>query len=123
MLISRCTLRGLKRDGVDAVQQNAAGGGLEQARDELDDGRLAGAVLADERERLASADRERHVGQHVAIGQRIAEADAIELDRVDRPAPLFACVEVARRQLEKLEQVAHVEQALVDAGDAVEQRR
>ena len=45
----------------------------------------------------------------------------LKLDRVDRPSPFIAGVEIARRQLEKLEQVAHVEQALVDAGHAAEQ--
>jgi hypothetical protein len=45
MLISRWTLRGLKRLR-RAVQENAAGGRLEQTCDEFDDGGLAGAVLS-----------------------------------------------------------------------------
>src|SRR5688572_25388306 len=47
----------------------------------------------------------------------------LELDRVNRSAPCVSLVEIARRQLEKLEEVAHIEEALVDARYAVEQSR
>src|SRR4030095_12807088 len=96
---------------------------LEQTGHELDDRRLSGAVLADERERLAALDSERHVRQHVAIGKRIPKPHVLELNRRDRPAPAFALVEVARWQLEELEQIAHVEERLVHAGHTVEERR
>ena len=46
---------------VPALHAHVAGVGQEQSIDQLEDGRLAGAARADERERLAGADRQRDV--------------------------------------------------------------
>src|SRR3712207_8806576 len=51
---------------------------------QLDERRLARAVLANERDDLASLDLERDVVQDVPVGQRVAERDPVDLERLDR---------------------------------------
>ena len=123
MLISRCTLRGLKRVASMPFSRMRPAVGSNRRVTSLTTVVLPAPFSPTSASAWPLRDGERHIRQHIAIGQRIAEADALELDRIDGSAPLFARVEIARRQLEKLEQVAHVEQALVDAGHAVEQSR
>ena len=66
---------------VDAVDEHRPGGGVEQARDQVDDRRLAGAGAADDRCRLARCDSERHIGEYRMSRARIGERDVTELDR------------------------------------------
>jgi hypothetical protein len=113
---------GAEAPGLHAVQQDAPAGRLVEARHQLDERRLAGAVLPHQRQRGAAPHRERHALQHVALGERVAEADVLEVDPIDRPHPHLARVEVARVQLQEVEEVAHVEQVLLHAADALQQR-
>ena len=63
-----------------AVEQDAALGGLVEAREQLDERRLAGAVLADQREALAARDEDVDIAQRPVFLARVAEADALEAD-------------------------------------------
>ncbi len=65
---------------VGAVDQDAAFVGIVEAGQELDDGGLAGAVLADQRQRLAGLQREIQAAHRPALGIGIAEADILEDD-------------------------------------------
>jgi hypothetical protein len=66
---------------VDTVDQHAALGDVGEARHQVDERGLAGAGAADDRRRRAGLDAERQVGQHGALGARVGEADAAELER------------------------------------------
>ena len=107
--------------GVQAVQQDAARGRLKEARQQLDNGGLARAVLPDQRQRLTALHREIHAPQHVPVGQRVTEAHVLKLDGVDGATPRFTGVQVAVGKLQELEQVAHVQQVLVNATDAAQE--
>src|SRR5690606_16445020 len=74
-----------------------------------------------QRQRLAAPDGEGHVGEHVALRQRVTEVDAAQLDGLDGTRPGLAGIVIGGGQLEELVEVAHVEQVLVDAGDTREQ--
>ena len=63
---------------VVAVEQDAALVGVVEARQQLDQRGLAGAVLADQRQHLAGVQREGQVAHRPALGARIAEADVLE---------------------------------------------
>ena len=63
---------------VVTVEQDAAFVRIVEAREQLHERRLAGAVLADQREHLAGMQREVQVAHRPALGARIAEADILE---------------------------------------------
>ena len=69
---------------VDAVDQDAALVGIVEPGQQLDDGGLAGAVLADQRQRLAGLQREVQAAHRPALGVGIAEADILEDDALSR---------------------------------------
>jgi len=64
---------------VAAVEVDVAGGGGVEAGEQLDQGRLAGAVLADEREGLAVAQGEGDGVEGGGVGARVGEGDSGEL--------------------------------------------
>ena len=68
---------------VDSVHEHRALGGVDQARDEVDDRRLAGAGAADDRRRLAGFDSERDVVEYWMAGARVRDRDVTELQAVD----------------------------------------
>src|SRR6185369_8371530 len=63
---------------VDAVEEDPAVGGVVQASDELDQGRLPRPVPTDDRDGLAGRDREAHVAERVLVAARIPERHMIE---------------------------------------------
>src|SRR6185312_13571134 len=65
---------------VYAVEKNLALGGVVKACDELDDGGLALAVFADERDALARAEREVEVLEDAARSSGIGEGDVAKLE-------------------------------------------
>ena len=71
------------------VEQHAALGRVVEAREQLDERRLAGAVLADEREALAPRHEEIDAAQRPAFGVGVAEADVLEANAllVEHGAP------------------------------------
>ena len=71
---------------VAAVEEDATLGRLVEARQELDERRLARAVLADEREALALRDREVDVPERPRLLARVAKADVLEDDAACGPA-------------------------------------
>ena len=75
---SRRAARGLEmRDG-RAVEEDLALVGREDAVDHLDEGRLAGAVLAEQRVDLAGLDAEIDVVVGAHAGKRLADADELQ---------------------------------------------
>src|SRR5258708_5394617 len=74
---------------VVAVEQDAARVGIVEAREQLHERGLAGAVLTDERQHLARLELEGQVAYRPAVGARIAEAHALEgeapADRIRQP--------------------------------------
>ena len=86
---------------VDAIEQNAAFGGIVETGDQLDDGGLALAVLADQCHALSGAKREVEAVEDAAARSRIGKRDIAKLkskrDRarheaarqgaISRPAP------------------------------------
>ena len=65
-----------------AVDVDGPAGGLVHAGEELDEGGLAGAVVADDAEDRAGGDVQPDVGEDVAVGPGIAERQAVERDAV-----------------------------------------
>ena len=65
---------------VDAVDEDRSAGRVVEARDEVDERRLAAAGAADDRRRLARAGAERDVAEDRLLGARVAELDVAELD-------------------------------------------
>ena len=61
-----------------AIEQDAAFVRVVEPRQQLDQCRLAGAVLADEREHFAGLQRERKLAHGPALGARITETDVLE---------------------------------------------
>ena len=118
-----------------AVDRDPALGRVVEAREELRDRRLAGACLADERDRRARRDVEVEPVQHLRELRPVPEADALEadvavdprqLDRVLRVHDLWLLVEHAddlvergdrgqervvelRELLDRVEEVAEIE--------------
>ena len=74
----------VEREGaqVDAVDRDAPLDGVVEARQELHDRGLAGAVLAHQRHHLAGADPEVEAADRPALRLGVAEADALEADAV-----------------------------------------
>ena len=72
---------------VVAVEQDAAFVRIVEAREQLDQRRLAGAVLADQREHFAGVQREAQVAHRPALGAGIAEADVLEDEALRGSAP------------------------------------
>ena len=64
-----------------------AGRRLVEAAEQLDERRLAGAVLADDRDRRPGRQIERDVAQHVGRGAGVAKRHALELDAVASAPP------------------------------------
>ena len=73
---------------VDAVDQDAAGGRIVEARDEAHHRRFSRSGGAHDADELARADGEAHALQHRARGI-VREGDAIELDRSLEPSGLY----------------------------------
>ncbi len=71
---------------VDAVDRHRSPGHVVEARDQVDQGRLAAAGAAHDRGRLARTGREGDRPQDRVLGTRVAELDVPELDH-DRAAP------------------------------------
>src|SRR5262249_56851657 len=65
---------------VAAVEEEAAVGGLVRARQELDERRLAGAVVPDEGEALPRRDEHVDVAERPLFRSGVTEADALEAD-------------------------------------------
>src|SRR6185312_7545349 len=92
-----------------------------EAREQLDQRGLAGAVLADQREHLARVQREVEVAHREALGARVTEAGVLEREALaDRPgerqrAGLAADLGL---DLEEREEVVEVERLPGDAGKA-----
>ena len=78
---SRARLRRRERDG-PAVQSNDAALGCDQAGDDLQHGRLAGTIGAQQRQHLAAVHLERHVEQDLDCA--VAQVDVGQLDHRDR---------------------------------------
>ena len=120
-----------------AVEEDAALGRLVEARDELHQRRLAGAVLSDERDALPARDEEIDVAKDplvVLLLTGIAEAHVLEADALLARA---VSEQLRRRRRDRLrlglvlrgdgavevrEEVRHVEVVLVDAPDAAQDR-
>ena len=66
--------------GVAPVDQHAAGGRFEEAADQVHEGALARAGLADDRDVAAEGDLQAEVLEHVLIPVRIAEGDILKGD-------------------------------------------
>ena len=82
-----------------AVDQDLPVGDVVEACDELDDGGLAGAGLADQRDRLAGRDREVDAVHDLDAGVRVAEVHVLELDRARDAAGLDRVLRVGRGHL------------------------
>ena len=65
---------------IDAVEEDLALGGIVEPSDEFDDGGLALAVFADERDAFAGREGEVEVLQDGALGARIGEGDVAKLE-------------------------------------------
>ena len=65
---------------VNAIKKNAAFARIVETCDQLDDGGLALAVLADQRDALSGAKGEIEVIENVPVGARISEGDIAELE-------------------------------------------
>ena len=65
---------------VDAVEQDLSFGGIVESGDEFDDGGLALAVLADQRDSFAGRESEVEVLQHRPVGARIGEGDIAKFE-------------------------------------------
>ena len=82
---------------VAPVQEDAPLGRLVQARQQLDERRLAGAVLAHQRQALALGDEDVDVAQGpLVVGAGIAEADTLEADALLGAARGHAAAALAR---------------------------
>ena len=72
---------------VVTVDQHAALGDIVEARQQIDDGRLAAAGRAQQRDGLARLDRERHAAEHRLAALEVAESHVVELDSAAAPGP------------------------------------
>ena len=68
---------------VDAAHQHGAGGGIVEPRHHIHQRRLAAAVGADDRDRLARLDAERHVVEHQFV-RLVVKRHVAELDRAEQ---------------------------------------
>ena len=82
-----------------AVDQDLPAGDVVEARDELDDRRLPGAGLADQRNRLAGLDREVDAVHDLDAGVRVAEVHVVELDLTRDTTGLDGVLRVGRGHL------------------------
>src|SRR5713101_59010 len=101
---------------VDPIDQDPAGVGVVQAADQLEQGRLAGAVPADYGQRLARLDSEAEVGQRVGLSARVGECHVVKADlAAHRLRDLHRGGRRLHRRLRlhQLEQVVQVEVVLV----------
>src|SRR5262249_51012417 len=71
---------------IDAVDGDPAGVGIVEPCQQLDKGGLAGAVLADDRERAASLDLEIERREQRLVAAGVGEAHALEADGARRPS-------------------------------------
>src|SRR5262245_17800158 len=109
------------RSQVSPVEQDAPLGGLVESGEELDERRLARAVLTDEGQALTAGDEERDVAQRPALGPgipeaHVLEADALLLSRRQR-GELWRRSGTPGGDGQVLEEVRHVEVVLVHAPD------
>src|SRR5207253_6113275 len=81
LLAQAFELEGLQ---VVAVERDAPGIRMVEARQKVNEARLAAAGGTDERERLARPDVERHVGQRASGSLQVRERDVLEADRALR---------------------------------------
>src|SRR5882724_139979 len=77
------------RSDVGAVEENAAGGRPEQAAEQVEDRRLAGAVRADDGLEDADLGGERQVVHRHQISETLAQAAELEQAHVDRLARIM----------------------------------
>src|SRR5712691_8789350 len=70
---------------IDAIDQQAALADVKKARNEAEEGRLAGTSAADDGCRLPGAELEGEVVQHGLLAAWIAERHVAELDHAGRP--------------------------------------
>ena len=91
----------VERGEVRAVDEHRPGGGPIDARDHVEQRRLAGAAAADEHDDLAAGNRQRHVAQHDALGVTFAIrlADLTELHGGRRHARSFYVANRPRRSV------------------------
>ena len=104
-----------------AVQHHVALVGIVEAREQLDQRGLAGAVLAHQRQHFAGAQREVEVAHRPALGARVAEADVVEgealADRL-RERQRTGARAYLRLDLEEREEVVEIERLPGDVGKA-----
>ena len=92
----RAQARERQRRDVVAVDEQAARRRLVEARDQVDERRLAAARRADQRDGLAGRDRERDVGERLALGARVAQRHALEAQLAARALERRRCRRPAR---------------------------
>ena len=124
--MSAAQLREVVVAQVAAVEQDAPLGRVVEPREQLDDGRLAGAVLADQRQRpRRPADRQVEVAHRPVLGIRVAEADILERrcpTRIGRGnGSAFGRRRDRGPDLEEREQVVEIERLAGDLREAEEQ--
>src|SRR5882672_3499976 len=102
-----------------AVDRDPPGADVVEARQEIHEGRLAGAAHADERDDFASVDRQRDVAQREVLGVHVPEADLLEDDRVAERVERDGVRSVGdrRRQVEDLEDTLDGRGRLLDGVD------
>ncbi len=109
---------------VAAVEQDPALVRVVEPRQELDQRRLAGAVLADQRQHLAGPQLEGEVAHRPALGPRVAEADVFEdealADRL-REGQRIGRRGDLRREVEEREEVVEIERLAGDLREADQQ--
>ena len=108
---------------IDPIEQDPAFGGVVEPGEQLRQRRLAGAILADERDALARTEREAHVPHGPSLAPRVAKADVLEHEAVPnrRRHRRRARLRCDRRlHLEEQKQVAQVQPLFVDGARAEE---
>ncbi|GEM_PF-4488977 len=103
---------------VDAIHQDTAARGTVEAQQELHQGGLAGAVLADQRDPLAGADGQGDVGEGRRRAAGVGEGDVLDGDPVaDRAGEPAACFQVEARAVDEGEVVLDIAQVAGDGED------
>ena len=109
---------------VDAVEQDAALVGVVEAGQQLHQRRLAGAVLAHQRDRLAGRDVQVDAAQRRLGGAGIAEVDVAQLDlgAAHRRQRCLRRVIVARARVEEVDDVGDVQRLAERRGAELHER-
>ena len=117
VLLEDCDPRSRRRIGqqarIDAAHADPPLGRGVVPGDEFPDGRLAGAVRAHDDHVRAGGQVDVHVVEDAAVGARVAEAHAVEIDR-RVPRPGNDRCGVALRTVQEVDELAEEEPALVD---------